>query len=68
LAALARTASSSGFDAGSWKEFSRLGAEFVQRMVVHVQKEEMALLPLIDQTMDSDTEMRLYAAYSGNDA
>jgi hemerythrin-like domain-containing protein len=68
LAALARTASSSGFDAGSWKEFSRLGAEFVQRMVVHVQKEEMALLPLIDQSMDSETETRLYAAYSGNDA
>uniref|UniRef100_Q07M33 Hemerythrin HHE cation binding domain protein n=1 Tax=Rhodopseudomonas palustris (strain BisA53) TaxID=316055 RepID=Q07M33_RHOP5 len=65
LAALARAAQSGGFDAGSWKEFSRVCAEFVQRMMVHVQKEEMALLPLLDDTMDRETEMRLYEAYTG---
>jgi hemerythrin-like domain-containing protein len=66
LAAQAQAAVSSGFDAGSWKEFSRAGAEFVQRMVVHVQKEEMALLPLINDTMDGETEQRLYDAYAAN--
>ena len=66
LAALSRAAESAGFDAASWKEFRRVGAEFVQRMVVHVQKEEMALLPLVNDTMDSETENRLYNAYTGN--
>lgn len=66
LAALSRTAESAGFDKASWEEFRRVGAEFVQRMVVHVQKEEMALLPLVNATMDSETETRLYSAYTGN--
>ncbi|NEW87268.1 MULTISPECIES: hemerythrin domain-containing protein [Rhodopseudomonas] len=63
LIAQARRAQANGFDADSWREFSRAGAELVQRMVVHVQKEEMALLPLLDQTMDDATEARLYDAY-----
>jgi len=63
LAEQVRAAQAIGFDAASWKEFSRLGAEFVQRMVVHVQKEEMALLPLLDDTMDGATEARLLDAY-----
>lgn len=63
LIAQARAAQADGFDADSWREFSRSGAELVQRMVVHVQKEEMALLPLLDQTMDDATETRLYEAY-----
>ncbi|NEW98851.1 hemerythrin domain-containing protein [Rhodopseudomonas sp. BR0G17] len=63
LIALARAAQAGGFDAESWREFSRSGAELVQRMVVHVQKEEMALLPLLDQTMDEATEARLHDAY-----
>jgi hemerythrin-like domain-containing protein len=66
LISLARAASAGSFDTDGWKEFSRIGAEFVQRMVVHVQKEEMALLPLLDETMDSETEMELFEAYSGN--
>ncbi len=55
----------SGFDAITWKEFSRLGAELVQRMVLHVQKEEMALLPLLNDTMDQETENSLYESYTG---
>lgn len=64
LAALARTAESEGFDKARWDEFCRVGAEFIERMLVHVQKEEMALLPLIDDAMDSDTHARLFEAYS----
>lgn len=66
LIVLARTAAAGGFDAASWNDFSRAGAELVQRMVVHVQKEEMALLPLLEQTMDDATEARLLVAYCGN--
>jgi len=61
---LCRAAQQNGFDDEGWKQFQRAGAEFVQRMLIHVQKEEMALLPLIEGAMDSATEARLFAAYA----
>ena len=63
LASLARDASAHGFDAGRWQEFTRVGQELYERMLMHVQKEEMALLPLLDEVMDADTEARLYEDY-----
>ncbi len=66
LAALARTAASRGFDAGSWDEFRRLGSDLRERLGVHVEKEEVALLPLLEETMDAETEARLYQEYVEN--
>lgn len=63
IAALARAAENAGFSDADWEEFRRLGREFVERMLVHVQKEEMALLPLLEDAMDGETETRLYEAY-----
>lgn len=64
LAALARAADGAGFDPAEWNAFRRVGAEFIERMLVHVQKEEMALLPLVEDAMDGETETRLYEAYA----
>lgn len=66
LAALARGAAVHGFDAPGWDEFRRLGQELCERMLAHVQKEEMALLPLLEETMDAETEARLYQDYVEN--
>jgi hemerythrin-like domain-containing protein len=55
-----------GFDAGSWDEFRRLGAELCGQLSAHIQKEEMALLPLIEDNMDPETETRLYQDYMEN--
>jgi len=66
LAALAGNARDRGFDVPGWGEFRRLGQEFCERMLAHVQKEEMALLPLLDENMDAETEARLYEAYVEN--
>jgi len=63
VAALARQAAARGFDGAEWNEFRRLGHELCERMLAHVQKEEMALLPLLDECMDSETEARLYQDY-----
>lgn len=63
LAGLAREAAARGFDGTSWAEFRPLGQEFCDRILAHVQKEEMALLPLLEETMDADTEARLYEEY-----
>ncbi|MGE0848037.1 MAG: hemerythrin domain-containing protein [Hyphomicrobiaceae bacterium] len=66
LAEVARDAVSRGFDEARWAEFRRLGQEFCERVIAHVQKEEMALLPLLEETMDADAEMQLYEEYVAN--
>ena len=66
VAALARAAASSGFTPESWEEFTRLGQELGDLMLAHVQKEEMALLPVLEDNMDSETEARLYQEYVEN--
>lgn len=63
LARLAHDAAGGGFDPATWELFHRLGLELCDRMLTHVQKEEMALLPLLEEAMDADTEARLYQEY-----
>jgi hemerythrin-like domain-containing protein len=66
IAKLAREAAAQGFDQAQWTEFRRLGQEFCERILAHVQKEEMALLPLLEENMDADAEARLYEEYVGS--
>jgi iron-sulfur cluster repair protein YtfE (RIC family) len=63
IAALARDAAARGFDAASWEEFCRSGRELCERMLAHVQKEEMALLPLVEDTMDAEIAAQLLQDY-----
>jgi len=63
LAELARRATKTGFDETKWEEFCRLGQDLCGLMYGHVQKEEMALLPLIEDSMDAQTEASLFGAY-----
>lgn len=66
VAAIARAAMANGFTPAEWEEFTRLGQELSDGMLAHVQKEEMALLPVIEENMDSETEARLYQEYVEN--
>ena len=66
LAAMAREASAKGFDKRTWDEFQRVGQELCDRMLAHVQKEEMALLPLLEDNMDAETESQLVSEYLEN--
>lgn len=66
LAAMARDGMGRGFDETTWNEFRRLGGEACERMPAHIQKEEMALLPLIEDSMDAETEARLCQDYLEN--
>lgn len=63
VAKLAREAAIVGFDAPRWEEFCLVGRELCDRLLAHVQKEEMALLPLIEESMDAETEARLVEEY-----
>ena len=55
-----------GFDAESWNQFRRLGAELCGQLSAHIQKEEMALLPLLEDNMDAETESQLVSEYLEN--
>jgi len=55
-----------GFDAARWEEFRSLGQDLVARLVPHAQKEEMALLPVLDENMDAEAEAALYENYVEN--
>ncbi len=63
VAGLARDAAAKGFDETRWQEFCRSGQELCERLLAHVNKEEMALLPLIEENMDTETEARLLEEY-----
>lgn len=58
-AAAARTLDDAGFDA-----LKRGTLEMVERQVAHIQKETMALLPMLDDLLDDDTDRELALAYA----
>jgi hemerythrin-like domain-containing protein len=66
VAALGRAAATNGFAPAEWEEFMHLAQELSDRILTHVQKEEMALLPVIEENMDLETEARLYQEYVEN--
>jgi hemerythrin-like domain-containing protein len=66
LVELAGEARAQGFDAARWDEFRGLGLDLCASLVPHAQKEEAALLPVLDENMDAETEMKLYEIYIGH--
>lgn len=51
-------------DAPRWDELRRLAAEFAERQVAHIQKETMALLPMLDDLLDEAADSELAIAYA----
>jgi hemerythrin-like domain-containing protein len=58
-AAAAGTLADSGYD-----ELRRGALEMVERQVSHIQKETMALLPMLDDLLDDQTDRELAFAYA----
>ncbi len=65
VARLARTALERGFDDASWSRFRSLAGELAERMLMHIQKEEMALLPALDELLDEATDLELSQRHAG---
>jgi hemerythrin-like domain-containing protein len=40
--------------------------ELVERQVSHIQKEEMALLPMLSDLLDDETDRRLASEYTAS--
>lgn len=66
LAELAWAAAGSGFTDESWAEFHRLGAEFAERLVPHIQMETMGLVPMVDDILDEETDRKLASGYAAS--
>lgn len=66
VASLAQDAIKGGFSEQSWALFKSNAGELIERMLAHIQKEEMALLPLVDELLDPETDMELAETYSLN--
>ncbi len=64
VAALARDGGRNGFDAAGWREFRRLGLEFAGLLTAHAEKEEMGLLPVLEEILAPDDDQRLADAYA----
>ena len=64
LLPLARIAAQGNLDEAGWSKLRLTGLELVERQVAHIQKETMALLPLLDEVLDDETDRELAFAYA----
>ncbi len=53
----------SGVDAREWQALTMLGLELAERLVAHAQKEEMALLPALEDLLDEARDAELFGEY-----
>ena len=64
LTPLARAAAAGPLAPAGVAALKRLMTELVERQVAHIQKESMALLPLLDDLLDEETDRQLAFAYA----
>ena len=63
---LAHAAAAGTLDDRGFDDLKRGALEMVERLVAHIQKETMALLPLLDDLLDDDTDRELAFAYGAD--
>jgi hemerythrin-like domain-containing protein len=61
---LARAAAAGTLDDAGWRTLARAALEMVERQVAHIQKETMALLPLLEDLLDEESDRELAFAYT----
>jgi hemerythrin-like domain-containing protein len=66
LLPLASSAASGTLDAAGWATLKDCVMELVERQVSHIQKEEMALLPMLNDLLDDETDRRLASEYAAS--
>lgn len=64
LLPLVHAATAGTLDETRWGVLRRGALEMVERQVAHIQKETMALLPLLDDLLDEDVDRELALAYA----
>jgi hemerythrin-like domain-containing protein len=64
LLPLAAQAASGAIDEAGWATLRRSALELIERQVSHIQKETMALLPLLDDLLEEADDRELAFAYA----
>ncbi|MCB2040533.1 MAG: hemerythrin domain-containing protein [Rhodoferax sp.] len=64
LLPLARAAAAGPLDAAQWGKLRLHAQEMIERQVAHIQKETMALLPMLDDLLDEQSDRELAFAYA----
>ena len=64
LLPLTQAAGVGALDDAGWDALKRGALEMVERQVAHIQKETMALLPMLDDLLDDETDRELAFAYA----
>lgn len=64
LAALLRQSLGESLQPQQWQSLKTLALEFSERLGSHAQKEDGALLPVLDNLLDEDTDRELFGAYA----
>ena len=64
LLPLTRAFADGSLDDAGWQALARGALELVERQVSHIQKEEMALLPMLEDLLDDDTDRQLAMDYT----
>ncbi|MBI5911457.1 MAG: hypothetical protein HY848_16090 [Betaproteobacteria bacterium] len=64
LAGLLRRALGEGSQSQQWQAMKTLALEFSESLGSHAQKEDGALLPLLDKLLDENTDRELFGAYA----
>ncbi len=63
---LARSAAAGSLDDAGYEALRRGASELIERQVAHIQKETMALLPLLDDLLDDDLDRTLAFTYAAS--
>ena len=64
LLPLANATAAGTLDGEGWEALKRGAGEMIERQVAHIQKETMALLPMLDDLLDEDTDRDLAFQYA----
>jgi iron-sulfur cluster repair protein YtfE (RIC family) len=64
LTGLLRQALAEGLAPQQWQTLKTLALEFSERLGSHAQKEDGALLPVLDNLLDEETDRELFGAYA----
>ena len=63
LAGLAAAAQNAGFEADAWRDFRSTSLALVGLLGAHIEKEEMGLLPLLEDLLEAAEDAELAADY-----
>ena len=64
LLGLVARAQAGGLDAAGWRALRASGLELVERLGAHAEKEQGALVPLVDEMLDETTDQELWTQYT----